>query len=421
MKTLLSELFLYADLGVAEGLDAFAEHLESPSAHKPEILRFLKKTVAFSAEFGLGGNCFQNYLTYLTVRSENPFSLSFERKEGNASLAAAALADAHILREIYRFDLSSAVDPAFSELLTHLEGKEHIGTAAKRLAGLTKALTAAENDEEFLSAITDHYRNYGVGDYSLYSAFSLDEKGQITPIASVEAVTLEHLIGYDLQKKQLVENTEAFLKGKAANNVHLYGDAGTGKSTCVRALLNRYEGEGLRMVEVYRHQFEHLPAVIAKLKKRNYRFIIFIDDLSFEDHEVEYKYLKAVIEGGLSGKPENLLIYATSNRRHLIKESWKDKNDIEYEGEIHRSDTVEEKLSLAARFGIAIRFAAPDVKEYRDIVLGLAKEAGIMGYGEEELVTASHAWEIRHGGRSGRTAEQFISYLQGKEEDHGDT
>lgn len=421
MKSLLSELFLYAGFGEAEGLNTFAEHLEDSSAHKAEILRFLKKTVAFSADLGLHGNCFRNYIAYLIIKSENPFSLSFERKEGNSSLVAAALADVHILREIFHFDLSLPVDPVFFELLVHFDGEGNGDTPAKRISDLTKALTEAESDEEFLHAIINHYRHYGVGDYSLYSAFSLDEEGQITPIVSVEAVTLEHLIGYDLQKKRIVNNTKAFLKGKAANNVHLYGDAGTGKSTCVRALLNRYEAEGLRMVEVYKHQFEYLPAVIAKLKKRNYRFIIFIDDLSFEDHEVEYKYLKAIIEGGLSGRPDNILIYATSNRRHLIKETWKDKNDMEYEGEIHRSDTVEEKLSLAARFGIAIRFAAPNVQEYRNIVLGLAKEADIQGYEEEELLAASHAWEIRNGGRSGRTAEQFISYLQGKEEDHGDT
>ena len=201
----------------------------------------------------------------------------------------------------------------------------------------------------------------------------------------------------------------------------LYGDSGTGKSSSVKAVLNEYAAEGLRMIEIYKHQFRDLSAVIAAVKRRNYRFIIFIDDLSFEEHEVEYKFLKAVIEGGVETRPDNVLLYAPSNRRHLIRETWNDRSDMEHDGDIHRSDTMEEKLSLASRFGVAINYSSPNREQYYDIVRGLAARAGRLDLPEEELLLLANRWEIRHGGVSGRTAQQFINYLAGKETPHADT
>ena len=192
----------------------------------------------------------------------------------------------------------------------------------------------------------------------------------------------------------------------------LYGDAGTGKSTSVKALINEYYDQGLRMIEIYKHQFRDLSAVLGQIKNRNYWFIIFIDDLSFEENEVEYKFLKAVIEGGVETRPDNVLIYATSNRRHLIRETWNDRTDMEHNGDIHRSDTVEEKLSLASRFGVAINYNAPTPREYQDIVRALAARQGI-GMEEKELLARANTWEVRHGGFSGRTAQQFVHYLEG--------
>ena len=190
----------------------------------------------------------------------------------------------------------------------------------------------------------------------------------------------------------------------------LYGDAGTGKSTSVKALINEYYDSGLRMIEIYKHQFGLLSDVIGTVKNRNYRFIIFIDDLSFEENEVEYKFLKAVIEGGVETRPENVLIYATSNRRHLVRETWKDHDDMEHNGDIHRSDTIEEKTSLAARFGLSINYNAPSPKQYHEIVKALAERNGI-DIEEEELKKIANSWEIRHGGYSGRAAQQLIQYL----------
>ena len=169
------------------------------------------------------------------------------------------------------------------------------------------------------------------------------------------------------------------------------------------------------MIEIYKHQFKDLSGVIARIKNRNYRFIIYMDDLSFEEFEIEYKFLKAVIEGGVETKPENILIYATSNRRHLIKENWNDRNDMEHTQDMHRSDTMEEKLSLVNRFGVTISYTKPTPKEFMEIVITLARKQGI-AMSEEDLKKEANKWELSHGGISGRTAQQFVNYLAGMAE-----
>ncbi len=240
------------------------------------------------------------------------------------------------------------------------------------------------------------------------------------PINNMDKVMLQDLIGYEIQKKKLVENTTAFVEGRRANNVLLFGDSGTGKSTSIKAIVNEFYDRGLRMIEIYKHQFQDLSNVIAQIKNRNYKFIIYMDDLSFEEFEIEYKFLKAVIEGGVETKPENILIYATSNRRHLIKETWKDRDDVEAENGMHRSDTMEEKLSLVNRFGVTINYSKPTQKEYFQIAVELAKRAGVV-MEEEEICREANKWELSHGGISGRTAQQFVNYLAGTsvaEEDH---
>ena len=166
------------------------------------------------------------------------------------------------------------------------------------------------------------------------------------------------------------------------------------------------------MIEIYKHQFSELAGLISRIKNRNYKFIIYMDDLSFEEFEIEYKYLKAVIEGGLEIKPDNVLIYATSNRRHLIRETWSDRSDMSKD-ELHRSDTIQEKLSLVARFGISISFMSPNQRQFFEIVKGLAKRHPEITLSEEELIQKANVWELSHGGLSGRTAQQFITYLLG--------
>ena len=267
--------------------------------------------------------------------------------------------------------------------------------------------------EEFRKILTQFYKEFGVGKFGLHKAFRVEheaEGAQIVPITKTAHVHLDDLVGYETAKNKLIENTEAFVNGRKANNCLLYGDAGTGKSTSIKAVLNQYYDRGLRMIEVYKHQFQDLNDIIAQVKNRNYKFIIYMDDLSFEEFETEYKYLKAVIEGGLERKPENILIYATSNRRHLVRETFRDKADRDEE--LHTNDTVQEKLSLAARFGVSIYFGKPDKKQFQEIVRQLAARSELP-VTEEELLLEANKWELSHGGMSGRTARQFVDYLLG--------
>ena len=286
---------------------------------------------------------------------------------------------------------------------------------SERVQELSAAIEQAADENEIFDLVTGFYKAYGVGKLGLNKAFRIvhEENGvELVPISNTAYVDFDDLIGYELQKERLMANTEAFVQGRKANNVLLFGDSGTGKSSSIKAILNKYYPQGLRMIEIYKHQFRDLSSVIAQIKNRNYRFIIYMDDLSFEDFEVEYKYLKAVIEGGLEIQPDNILIYATSNRRHLINESWKDRNDVTISGGIHQSDTMQEKLSLVNRFGCTIYYGQPTHKEYFHIVEELARKNNLE-IDEATLRLEANKWEMAHGGISGRTAQQFINYLAG--------
>lgn len=287
-----------------------------------------------------------------------------------------------------------------------------------RICDMSRTLAQTENSTEFMEDMVRFYKDFGVGKLGLHKAFRIehDEKGNvvIAPIKRIAHVALDDLVGYEIPKQKLIENTEAFVRGRKANNCLLFGDAGTGKSSSIKGILNRYYDEGLRIIEVYKHQFKDLNQVISQVKDRNYKFIIYMDDLSFEEFEIEYKYLKAVIEGGLERKPDNILIYATSNRRHLVRERSGDKLELNDEDDLHSSDTVQEKLSLVYRFGVRIYFGAPGRREFQNIVKVLAERNGIK-MPEEKLLLEAGQWELSHGGLTGRTAQQFIDHLLGKE------
>ena len=285
-----------------------------------------------------------------------------------------------------------------------------------RICTLAQKLAKAESTEEFMDDMVQFYKEFGVGKLGLHKAFRIDgtvTPARIVPITNIAHVHLDDLVGYEIAKKKLIDNTEAFVQGRPANNCLLFGDAGTGKSSSIKGILNQYYDQGLRIIEAYKHQFKDLNDIIAQVKNRNYKFIIYMDDLSFEEFEIEYKYLKAVIEGGLEKKPDNILIYATSNRRHLVREKFSDKE--ERRDDLHSSDTVQEKLSLVARFGVSIFFCAPDKKQFQNIVKTLAERHQVE-MPEEELLLEANKWELQHGGLSGRTAQQFIDYLCGKNE-----
>lgn len=391
-----------------------------------EIYTLMNELLDVATVNGFNDNLWQNYLAYLLVSMENPFSITCEKsgaREGTVNIFAKA--DFKIFKELFDYDFSSLENVlgmnCFSVITNYKAIEKSSGRYNKNVSEkvrlLSTQIASAGDEEEIFTIVTDFYKNYGVGEFGLNKAFRLakeQEKLQLIPITNTLEVRLSDLVGYELQKKQLVDNTRAFIEGRKANNVLLFGDSGTGKSTSVKAILNEYYDQGLRIVEIYKHQFENLSTVISLIKNRNYKFIIYMDDLSFEEFEIEYKYLKAVIEGGLENKPDNVLIYATSNRRHLIRETWNDRSDMETDGDIHRSDTMEEKLSLVERFGITINFSSPSHKEYLEIVKQLARRNGITNLSEEELCAQARKWELYHGGLSGRTAQQFINYLAGQ-------
>lgn len=234
--------------------------------------------------------------------------------------------------------------------------------------------------------------------------------GYLAGIPNPDPIRLENLIGYEEQRTEVVRNTQQFVKGYPANNMLLYGDRGTGKSSTIKALIHKFGVNGLRLIQVSKDSLADLPDILEVIRERPYRFIIFIDDLSFEEYETEYKYLKAVLEGNLEAKPDNVVIYATSNRRHLVKEFL---SDVEKTGEIRAQDTVQEKLSLSDRFGITVIFPTPDQETYLKIVEGLAEQKKL-NIEKDKLRKLALQWEIWHNERSGRTAKQFIDDLQGK-------
>ncbi len=382
-----------------------------------DINSAVKKISSTAEKFSLSGNVIKSALALEILNDENAFSFSCEKRQmPDGGIYKIALKDIAVLRKLFFYDYSE------NELTCILQNyscnppveETAITQIGKIAALLSTELDETKSDEDFINVIAKYYKDYGLGKFGLNKAFTVKEKGDgfsLIPVTKFSNVTLDDLWGYETQKKQLCDNTTDFVEGKSANNCLLYGAAGTGKSTSIKAIVNAYWSQGLRIVEINKHQFSLLSSVIDSLKDRNYRFIVYIDDLSFEDNEVEYKFLKSVIEGGLAPKPSNVLIYATSNRRHLIKETWSDRNDTQ--AEIHHSDTVAEKLSLAERFGVQISFMRPIQKEYQQIVLHLAKRANL-NVPEDELLDRARVWELRHGGMSGRIARQFIDSLGGE-------
>ena len=434
MYKIVAKLLMYGDMpkdSILMQLADICKGADQENFDKEELVgrvyRQVKRLLILATDYGFDKNLWHNYLTFLLIMDENPFSITCEKvgaRDGSVNYFAKN--DFHIFQQLFDYDFGPLEErlgvDCFSHLLQYksIEKPElmYNKSVSEKVQKLSEELESAADEEAFFKYVTGFYESYGVGLFGLNKAFRIHpaEEGRVTfqPINNMDKVVLDDLIGYEIQKKKLVDNTKAFVEGRKANNVLLYGDSGTGKSTSIKAIVNEFYGSGLRMIEIYKHQFKDLASVIAQVKNRNYKFIIYMDDLSFEDFEIEYKFLKAVIEGGVETKPENILIYATSNRRHLIKEVWKDRSDMETDTEIHRSDTMEEKLSLANRFGVTICFSKPSRKEFYHIVIELARKNGIR-MSDDEICSEANKWELTHGGLSGRTAQQFVNYLAGME------
>jgi len=429
----IAKLIMYGDIDedcilyqMGEIFREFEEGTQSNAVLIRKVYTQIKRLLTVATDFGFDKNLWHNYLAYFLITNENPFSITCEKIGANdGSVNHFARNDFSAIKNLFEYDFSEiekslGID-CFTQISNYhaIEKKElmYNKNVSEKVQALSSRMEQARDVEGFFTAVTEFYRDYGVGMFGLNKAFRIqdrtDSKLVFLPINNMDKVMLSDLVGYEIQKKKLVDNTRAFVEGKKANNVLLFGDSGTGKSTSIKAIVNEFYDQGLRMIEIYKHQFKDLSNVIAAVKNRNYKFIIYMDDLSFEEFEIEYKFLKAVIEGGVETKPDNILIYATSNRRHLVREKFSDKE--ERRDDLHSSDTVQEKLSLVARFGVSIFFCAPDKKQFQNIVKTLAERHQVE-MPEEELLLEANKWELQHGGLSGRTAQQFIDYLCGKNE-----
>ena len=400
----ISKLLMYGDLPQDEilyKLGQLFEQFEVGEYNKTELVRDIntqvKRILKVATDYGFDDNLWHNYLTFFLMMSENPFSITCEKVgASDGSVNGLVANDFRIFKKLFDYDFKPIESALGIDCFTQISNYKAIvkkdlmynHNVSEKVRALSKKLEAAKDEQEFFDVVTGFYKAYGVGMFGLNKAFRIEEHldggFSFMPINNMDAVMLDDLIGYEIQKKKLTDNTEAFVQGKKANNVLLFGDSGTGKSTSIKAIVNQYYDDGLRMIEIYKHQFKYLSKIIAAIKNRNYRFIIYMDDLSFEEHEIEYKF--------------------------LIKETWNDRNDQDNSNDKHHSDTVEEKLSLVNRFGVTISYSKPSQKEFFNIVTELARKSGCT-LSDEELCREANKWELSHGGISGRTATQFVNYI----------
>jgi uncharacterized protein len=284
-----------------------------------------------------------------------------------------------------------------------------VGVAGGITAGLRSPLAPFVDWSDAIPALIDHYRQFGTGLFGQFQAFRW-EKGELVGIANPDPIQLDRLVGYEWQRQALIQNTQALLAGFTALNVLLYGSRGSGKSSLIKALLHEFGDAGLRLIEVAKSHLIDLPNIVDRLRGLPQKFVIFVDDLSFEEDEAAFKALKVVLEGGLTARPVNVVVYATSNRRHLIREFHGDRPRPKDADEIHQWDTVQEKLSFSDRFGLTLTFEPADQPTYLQIIQHLAAAADL-AIDPADLEFRALQWATQHNGRSGRSARQFIDYL----------
>lgn len=388
---------------------------DSAEEEAPSLLCDAVADMVEEAElYSLSGDLWDLFFALRLAQDESAFARAAEHGRAfSGSLADVATGELWALRELIadvRWFAEAEYSADFSFMCDYRPSGCRIPLvpfAERDLLGFSRAIAGAESPSELAQAVAGFYASRGSGVFALYRAFKW-HGGELVPIRDTDSETLDSLIGYDEQKRELLANTELFVSGKAANNVLLFGDSGTGKSSSVKALLNEpnLAERGLRMIEVRKDQYRDIPLILDSVRERNYRFVLFLDDLSFEEFEVEYKHLKAIIEGGLERKPDNAVIYATSNRRNLIREVWKDRKASS--DDVHGGDTMQERLSLADRFGVTIWYGTAGKSGYMNIVRALAERYGL-NLPDSELESLALRAEIGRGGFTGRVARQFVT------------
>ncbi len=344
------------------------------------------------------------YITETVLFDDNVFSTACAGGKYNKMSDNVLYAVKNDVNTIYELSLLNS-DDIFNEYKYKNDIADIISSLPKWSTG--EPAEGFKNGVDF-NKLINFYKENGFGIFARYKAF-IWRDSDIKPVCHPDKITVDSFIGYERQRNQILENTKAFLNNKPCNNCLLYGDMGTGKSSTVKAIGNMFRKKGLRIVEMPKERLMDFPLLIDKIALNPMKFIIFVDDLSFQHQDKNYTSLKAVLEGGLAAKPDNALIYATSNRRHLIKESWADRDT----DDINRRDNMQESLSLSDRFGLSVYFSNPDKYEYLKIVKSLSHRAGIK-LEENELSILAERFALKKGGRSPRCAKQFVESLGGE-------
>ena len=408
---MLSGVTIYHHLREDEVVEQFCALFQAMTRQPADFLEVTGHysricTLLFESDYA---GSLPDYLFDRILCDENVYSLACAKdRQGRLT---------HALKKAAAFDLNVFY---LLSLVTSKEIKEAMTALFPDKADLIRLFADYSNDRrrfrthtqkwgDDLMPLGDYHRRNGVSLLTKYYAFFMDENKEIVPALHVESVRLNSLKKYELQKQRVVENTLSFLKGKPANNVLLYGDRGTGKSTTVKAILNEFHKQGLRMIQIAKEDIIYIHKALQFIDKVPLKFIIFIDDLTFQENDESFNTLKAVLEGSLNEMPENVLIYATTNRRHLIKETFSSREG----NELHASDTRDESASLADRFGLVVTFTKPNLEDFMQIVCEIARDRGLE-VDEETLRKGANVFAMQKGSRSGRVARQYIDAVEGR-------
>ena len=362
---------------------------------------------------GISGNVLSAYIVHCLAEGGNTAAKTIEAAgRYGGGLKEAMCHDMLLLLPYLSARTSEFTGSAFLD--DYQPAREGKNLPEKRL--LAK-LVRAKRGETAARAVLEQYLKYGSGMLAEYTAFRIGPDGKLTGIADFPVFDWDDLLGYEEQKTKLLTNTVNFMEDKPANNVLLTGARGTGKSTGVKALASMFSDDGLRLIQITRDQLELVAPVLEKLNEiRSKKFILFFDDLSFDEGENSYKYLKSAIDGSVTPQPDNVLIYATSNRRHLLKETWGDRGSNDLEAEVYRQDSTNESISLSDRFGLILHYSTPTQDEYLQMIDHELRKAGVQ-MDPEELRLEGLQWEMEHSGRNGRIANQFVKWYLGNLEE----
>ncbi len=370
--------------------------------------KFFYKIIKKAEKKGLSGNILSSYIIYLLAQGNNPIASRIQCSgDIGQGLEKMLRLD---MKKLYPYlNIKVSGNNSYAEIINEYE-PSHMCNDEPYME-LLQNMAKAESADEAARILVNHYKKYGSGKLANYKAFYWN-RGKLKGITYFEKVEMADLIGYEKQKRLLLDNTAAFINNRPANNVLLTGARGTGKSSSVKALINMHYKKGLRLLQIRKNQIQSMEEIMEYLRNlAGYKFIIFMDDLSFGETEPEYKYLKSIIEGGAASCPENVILYATSNRRHMIKETWNDREDTQEE--LYKNDSINESISLADRFGIIVTYDTPDQNQYLSVIKYYLQKAGIH-MDAEELRLEGIRWEMLHSGRSGRTAKQFVNWYLGQ-------